>query len=354
MARPNMEEIARLAGVSVATVSRTLHSPQHVRPATRARVVKIIEKYHYVYNAAAADLSRQKTNAIGLLIPTTHSPVFGATLLSIQERCQERGYAVFLGNTQYDSGTEQRLLQQFLERRVAGLILTGFTFPSEKLIRDLVEAKVPVVVIWEKVNDPRINYVGFDNFQTGEWMTKHLIQAGHSRIGLIIGPFGKVGRVRERWWGYQKALKKNKLPFDPVLVVETEPTLENGRMAMDRLLGLADPPTAVFAASDILALGAVKAAKDRGLTVPGDVSVVGHDDIVFAAYADPPLTTIRVDSAEIGRLAVEVLLDQIEDPGLPVRQHCLEALLVRRLSCAPPGPGKIKKRRGVGNALKGC
>jgi DNA-binding LacI/PurR family transcriptional regulator len=335
----NIEDIAKLAGVSSATVSRVIHSPQKVRPETRRRVCQLFEKHHYIYNATAADLSRQKTKVIGLLVPTTRSPVFANSVLAVQEQCQNYGYSVFLGNTQYDAQTEERLIRQFQERRVAGMILTGFAFGREQLVTDLIEAGLPTVVIWEKLDDPLINYVGFDNFQTAYVMTNYLINLGHRRIGLIMGPYSKVGRVRKRWEGFRAAMAEKGLKIEPGLVIEKEPTLKNGEEAMAQLLNHHKRPTAVFAASDVFAIGALKAAKERGLMVPRDISIAGHDDIDFAAYSTPSLTTVRVPSYEIGRLAVEVLLSKIENNKGRSRQHCLETKLVIRESC-----GKRKVR----------
>lgn len=329
----SIEDIAKLAGVSSATVSRAIHSPHKVRPETRARVHRLFEKHNYIYNATAGDLSRQKTKVIGLLIPTTRSPVFADSVFAIQEKCQDYGYSVILGNTQYDAQIERRLIRQFQERRVAGMILTGFAYGHEQVITDLIEADLPTVVIWEKIENPIINYVGFDNFQTAYSMTEYLIRLGHRRIGLIMGPYSKVGRVRKRWEGFQAAMARHGLKIDPELVIEKEPTLQNGREAMDQILDRPERPTAVFAASDVLAIGALKAAKEKGLNVPRDLSVAGHDDIDFAAYTDPPLTTVQVAGHEIGRLAVEVLLGKIENNKGRVRRHCLETKLVIRESC---------------------
>jgi DNA-binding LacI/PurR family transcriptional regulator len=329
----SIEDIAKLAGVSSATVSRAIHSPHKVRAETRARVQQLFEKHNYIYNATAADLSRQKTKVIGLLVPTTRSPVFANSVFAIQEQCQNFGYSVILGNTQYNAQIEDRLIRQFQERRVAGMILTGFSFGREQLVTNLIESGLPTVVIWEKIDDPIINYVGFDNFQTAYLMTEYLIQLGHHRIGLIMGPYSKVGRVRKRWEGFQAAMAKKGLKIDPDLVIEKEPTLQNGQEAMNYLLDRPKRPTAVFAASDVFAIGALKAARERGVNVPRDLSIAGHDDNDFAAYTNPSLTTIQVPSYEIGCLAVEVLLSKIENNKGRVRQHCLETHLMIRESC---------------------
>ncbi len=332
-----MSEIAKIAGVSTATVSRTFHSPHMVRPEIRNHVLKIAREKGYLYNATAAELSRRRTNIIGVVIPTANKSVFAETLMGIQEKVQENSYSIIIGNTFYDKELEIRLLTQFRERRVAGVILTGFVIGQESLIRKLIENRIHCVVIWEKLEETNISYVGFDNYAAACSATEYLISLGHRRIGLIIGPYEKLGRVKKRYEGYKNALKDHGIDFDAKLVFATpEPHLREGKQAMGHLLSIPNPPTAIFAASDRLAIGAMTAARQAGLTVPEDVSVVGFDDIEFAAYYDPPLTTIRVPAREIGHLAVKVLLENIDNDTNEVKQYLLDSDLIIRKSCKTP------------------
>ena len=331
-----MSEIAELAEVSVATVSRAFRSPEMVRPQIRTRIMEIAKQHNYVYNAAAADLSKPHTRLIGVLIPTANKSVFADTLIAIQEKTQEKFFSLIVGNTRYDQTLEKELVRNFQERRVAGIIFTGFTFGQEKLIRRLMDQRISCVTIWEKLEDSDLNYVGFDNLKAAFSATDYLIKLGHRRIGLIIGPYRKVGRVKKRFLGYQKALQANGIDFDRSLVIATEPDLMEGRQAMRQLLSLPYRPTAVFAASDRLAIGGLLAIKQAGLTVPRDVSLVGFDDVEFAAYCDPPLTTVRVPAREMGHLAVRVLLGNIEEPSDGARQYCLDTDLIIRESCSTP------------------
>jgi DNA-binding LacI/PurR family transcriptional regulator len=155
----------------------------------------------------------------------------------------------------------------------------------------------------------------------------------HERIGLILGPYTKVRRAKRRLEGYQAALSDNGLRFDPRLVIEKHPTLQEGKEAMQKLLSMRHPPTAVFAASDMLAVGALAAAREKGVRVPEDLSIAGFDDIDFAAYCNPPLTTVRVPAAQMGEMAVEMLLEMIEGDSMHVRQITLDTELVIRESC---------------------
>ena len=329
-----MSQIAKLAGVSIATVSRTFHSPEKVRPEVRDRILQICEKQNYIYNAAAGDLSRRRTDILGVLIPTANKSVFGETVMAIQEKAQELNFSTISGNTLYDKTIEKKLLQQFQERRAAGIILTGFTIGGEQFIRGLMEQNIACVVIWEKLEELDINYVGFDNFKAAYGATHHLISLGHQRIGLIVGPYEKVGRVKKRFEGYKQALEEHGLPFDPSIVLSTEPDLLEGKQAMQQLLCDPNPPTAVFAASDRLAIGGLVAIKEKGLRVPQDISVVGFDDLEFSAYCDPPLTTVRVPAKEMGILAVKVLHDAIMGGNGKVKQYCLDTDLIIRASTA--------------------
>jgi len=330
-----MSQIAELAGVSTATVSRTFHSPNLVRPEIRNRILKIARQHNYLYHAPAGDLSRRRSNIIGILIPTANKSVFGTTLMAIQEKAQENYYSVIIGNTLYDADLESRLVTQFRERRVAGVIFTGFVFGQEKLIRSLIDNDIPCVIIWEKLPDKDISYVGFDNYKAAYSATDYLIRLRHRRIGLIIGPHDKVGRVQKRLGGYQKALEDHGLSFDNRLVVAAaEPDLAEGKRAMTQLLAASRRPTAVFAASDRLAIGALAAVREQGRRVPDDLSLVGFDDIDVSAYCDPPLTTVRVPAHEIGTLAVNILLDSIERGSTQVHQYLLDTELVIRKSCA--------------------
>lgn len=329
-----MSHIAKMAGVSVATVSRTLNQPEKVRPELRRRILEIARQQNYVYHSAAADLKRQKSNAIGVLFPTTIGPLFAETLMAIQEEAQEHHMALIVGNTMYKRTEEARLVKQFQERRVAGIIFTGYGLGQESLIHNLVRQGVPCVVTYENLEGTEIDYVGFDNLKAAYNATNFLISMHHRRIGLIIGPYKKMGRLEKRFKGYQQALKDNGIKFDPALVVSTEPEFFEGKQAMLQLLALPKPPTAVFAVSDHLAVGALASIKQAGLNVPENISLVGFDGVEFTAYCDPPLTTVKVPAYEMGRLAAKVLLDALDQDHRVPLQYCLDTDLVVRNSCA--------------------
>ena len=338
----NMREVARKAGVSVATVSRALRSPEQVSHATVHKVRRAAEDLGYVYNVTARDILKGRSTVIGLLVPTSSSTLFGETIHGVQGVAAETGFSVIQGTTHYDQDTEDALINTLLERRVHSLILTGVTFRNEERIRKLASDQwTRLVVVWEK---PRaelgISYVGIDNRDAAERMTNHLIELGHRRIGMIAGPYSRTARVRHRLEGYRDALEKAGIPFDPEIVMERRPDLLEGREAMEMLMSQDNRPTAVFAASDLFAIGALRAAKMRGLSVPRDVSIAGFDDMNFGAYQDPPITTVRVDAHRIGKLAAQIAVEPI---GTPARSYCLDCDLVIRGSTGPchPAQGSI-------------
>jgi DNA-binding LacI/PurR family transcriptional regulator len=328
-----MEEISKMAGVSLATVSRTIHSPHLVRKETRERINHVMEKVNYVYHATAGDLSRKRSSIIGVIIPTAKSLVFSTTLFAIQETAQQNNYSLITGSSKYDIETELKLLQQFKERRLAGIILTGFVIGQKDLVKELVKGGMPCVVIWDKLDDSDLSYVGFDNFKATYAITEYLISLRHKRIGLIVGPYTKVERVKKRLAGFKAALKDYGITYDPSLVIEKEPTLIDGKEAMSRLLSLSVRPTAVLAASDTLAVGALSAARDMGLRIPKDISLAGFDDIDVAGYCNPPLTTVRVPAYQIGQIAFKILIDMVNARSSQVQQYCLDTSLIIRESC---------------------
>lgn len=332
----NMRKVAQLAEVSVATVSRVLRDDPRVSQDTQARVRAAAAQLGYVYNAAAGDVSGRRSTVLGVLVPMAGNALFGETLHGIQDVALSSGYSIIQGATRYDPAVEAKLIESLLQRRVHGLILTGLTESQKHRLEEVAtRTGLPTVVVWEKppADSGAISYVGFDNRDASMRAVRHLIGLGHRRIGLIVGPYSKLARTRHRLQGYRDALDAAGIPFDPQLVAERLPEPMEGREAMEALMALPEPPTAVFAASDLLAVGAMRAAQGLGLAIPDDVSIVGFDDMDIAAYMHPPLTTIRVDAYRIGRLAAQILIGGKRDGE--ARQYCLDSDLVIRGTTGP-------------------
>lgn len=332
----NMREVAQLAEVSVATVSRVLRGDAPVSQDTRAKVHAAAAQLGYVYNAAAGDVSGRRSTVLGVLLPMASNALFGETLHGIQDVSIGAGFSIVQGATRYDPEIEEKLVDSLLRRRVHGLILAGLTQGQKgRMERLTAQTRLPTVVVWEKppAEPGAISYVGFDNRAASARATRHLIELGHRRIGLILGPYSKLSRTRHRLEGYCDALEEAGIAFDPQLVAERLPEPIEGREATEALMALAEPPTAIFAASDLLAVGAMRGAHGLGLTIPDDLSIVGFDDMDIAAYMTPPLTTVRVDAYRIGRLAAQILIEAKQ--GAAPRQYCLDSDLVIRGTTGP-------------------
>lgn len=329
--RTTIRDVARKANVSVATVSRVLNSPSLVRQTTRKRILKAMKECRYVYNALAGGLSARKSTTLGVIIPTITNPVFATVTKGIQDYAREKGYSIILGNTDYDEKNELRLVRLFQEKRADGVILNG-PWRDAAIVPLMKRTRLPFVITWQTHQDKDVNFVAFDNFQGAYRIVEYLIGLGHRRIGMIAGRFAVSERAVMRWKGYRKCLANHEIPFDPRLVVEKGYTFSAGKEAMAHLLLLPAPPTAVFCGNDILAIGAIVGAKEKGFRVPGDVSVVGFDDMEISSYYDPPLTTMAVPAYEMGQMAAKILIENVRGEIKTPQQCLLETRLIVRKS----------------------
>lgn len=317
-ARPKMEDIARLAGVSVSTVSRALAGSAKVTGDTRERIEAAVRQTGYVVNQVAQGLRLQRSRQLLVLLPTIANPFFPEIVQGIAEAAGAAGYGVLVGSTEGDAAREALLARQLLTGVVDGLVLLTGRIPAGL---DLPTAAGQVVAVSETIAGALLPTIAIDNEAAAATAVGHLRDLGHRRIAHIAGPPGNVltaQRVRG-WRLAQNAAEALDLP------VFGDFTMASGEAAMKILLARKPRPSAVFCANDEMAIGAIKAARDAGLRVPDDVSIVGFDDISYAAFTDPPLTTIRQPRREFGRAAVAVLLDG----AVPVARMGYE-LIIRR------------------------
>ncbi|MCG8337328.1 MAG: LacI family transcriptional regulator [Proteobacteria bacterium] len=331
MSKVTMKDVARESGVSLATVSRALRNPDLVSVETIERIKEAVENTQYEYTKSIP-ANGATLPVIGVIVPSTICFGFAETIMGIQEASLEKGFAHIVGCTNYDNQTERALLEKFQQSRVAGLILTGFSLSNESLIREIIRSGVPTCVIWENSSDAEISYVGFDNFKAVYNLANHLISLGHRQIGILCGPFSKSDRPYRRLNGYRTALEEHAIVYDQRLVYEGDPTMEEGKKGMKQIMSLPDPPTAVLAAADVLALGALITANKMGLRIPNDVSIVGMDDIPYSEYCIPPLTTAHVPAYDMGYKSVEVIARNLNAKEPKVVHKCLDAPIVFRES----------------------
>lgn len=333
MAELNQLTIAKMAKVSQATVSRVLNNDPQVNPELRARVLVAIETVNYVPNARAQSLRSQRSQLIGLVMhraprELAADPFFSALAAAILEHGGARGYHLCVDASR---GLQSRraIYDELLRtRRVDGLILVEPETEDDR-IAQLNAQGFPFVLIGSYDRDPSVLSVDNDNAGAAKMATDYLISNKRHRIAYIGGP-RDVNVTADRLHGYQQGLAARGIDFDPQLVAYTDFTEESGHRAMRELLETR--PTAVLALDDLLAIGALRAIKERGLKCPEDVAVIGFNDSAICQFTDPPLTSVAVDINELARQAIEMLVDAIEErPVLPTRR-IVPARLIRRAS----------------------
>jgi len=326
-----IKEVAQRAGVSVATVSRALSGSAGVREPLRSRILEAAQSLSYSPNRAARDLRVRSSRAVGLLIPDIENPFFTSVVRGIEEVIGKTDYSLLLANYNEDPDQETRRLELFRAEGVRGLIFAASRTPSS-LYAELGKAGMALVAVSRGLPRMRIDQVTVANREGAFAAASHLIQLGHKRIAMINGPL-VFTTARDRQAGYEDALRESDIPVDENLVVNCAFKQEAGYSAMRQLLELANPPSAVFAGSNLLTLGALQAIHERDLAIPDEIAIVGFDEMPWAMSLRPPLTTVAQPAFEIGRTAAELLLARVREPSLPGRQVVLETRLIVRSSC---------------------
>lgn len=334
-ARPTIREVAEEAGVSIATVSRVLNGRPDVSPRTREAVMKAVRARGFSTNRSARALSGGKTGLIGFTLPIVHAAYFSSILSGASEALYEHDMRLVLCPTRHEHDREVTLLDRLMHGTTDGAVLTLPEETNEEL-KALQRLGYRFVVV-----DPRepldggIPAVSAAHASGARALTQHLLDLGHRRIAAITGPSRWMASA-ERLNGYRGALAAAGVLPDPGLVRETSFEIEGGEAAGSELLALPDPPTAIFGFNDNIAIGAMRAVRARGLRVPEDVSVVGFDDSEQAAIVTPALTTVRQPLAEMGRMAVSLLLRLLEGQRVEALSVELATRVVLRESTAPP------------------
>lgn len=329
----NIRVVAELAGVSVATVSRTLKQPESVSPKTRHRVLDAIQQAGYQPNQLAARLRSGKTHNLVVLVPTIANVFFARVISGMQQVAHEKGFTLLLSNTQADEQTESNYARMVESAAADGVIqLRAFNpFKREQLNEHNLHPMVNVCEVLDNVACPTVM---LDNRAAAAAMTRHLIKLGHKKIALVKGP-ARSPLTRDRIAGYRDALTEVGISFDEQLLVAGDFSLKAGFDAAAQLLKLAERPTAIFCENDEMAIGAMQCLKQAGLKIPEDISVAGFDDINFAEYSDPPLSTIAQPAEEFGRTAVSLLIDVLQGRVTKAAKVLLPFDLVIRKSTGP-------------------
>jgi LacI family repressor for deo operon, udp, cdd, tsx, nupC, and nupG len=337
-AAARMKEVARLASVSTATVSRALASPGMVSLETRARVMAAVAKVGYVPNPAARSLRLQKTHMVLVALPDLANIFFSQVLRGIEEELFAAGYGMVIGDLNGAFEKEARFAAFAAAGQVDGvLLLNGHLFrQTGEPGSGPVELDVPVVALCETIDGPDIPQIEVDNRAAARRMTEYLAGLGHRRIGHVRGPASNV-LERERFAGYREGLEAAGLAFDPALVWQGDYKLESGVLVGREIAAAGHRPSAVFCSNDEMAIGVLRAFASAGLRVPGDISVAGFDDIEYAAMTSPALTTIRQPRRELGQQGASALLQLLSGRTPPPRIRLDTELIVRASTSAPSG-----------------
>ena len=309
-------DIALKAGVSPATVSRVLRGATHVGEDKRSSVLEAARALHYRPNLMAQDLASGRSQTVGLVLPDTVSSFWGQLVNGVETALRARGYHLLMASAKGSDG-EQRALDLLLSHQVDGLVLASGALSDRELAAAV--GDVPFVTVFRGATGDEGSRVCVQNREGARAAVRFLVELGHQRIAHLSGP-SSHSDAAARKAGYRDALEEAGIPVDSTLVRESEFDMRSGQQAMERLLGGHARFTAVFAGSDQIALGAMLALDQHGLSIPADVSVVGFDDETFASYCRPPLTTVRQPTFEIGQAAVHRILarvDGVEPPECP-------------------------------------
>lgn len=326
-------DVAVEAKVSKATVSRVLNNNEEVSEEMRSRVLRAMRKLNFQPNAQARSLSLKRSNLVGAIIPEIRRPFYGEIIDGVEETLANAGYHLVICSTHNRPGNEVNSARLLRERRADGLLVVTPREYDPNVWHDLLAENFPLMMIDGGVSAD-VSSVVVDNYEGSLAATRHLVGLGHRRIGILTGL--NTPECRERLRGYREALDEAGISFDPALLVSGDYLEASGATAMERLLELSGRPTAVFATSDLMAIGALQTLRRHGLSVPGDISLAGFDDIEPARWLSPSLTTVKQPLRQMGEIGARKLLKILSGEEPEVTRIVLRCELVVRESTAPP------------------
>ncbi len=331
---PTLHDVARVAGVSTATVSRCLNSPGQVIESTRVKVNKAIQDLGYSPNFGARVMAARRTNTIGAIIPTMENAIFARGLQAFQEELRKNGYTLLVASSSYRPEVEEEQIRSLIARGADGLLLIGHE-RDPAINRFLETQNVPALVAWAYDATAVLPSIGFDNLKSMCDLATKVIEMGHRHIGLITAETNTNDRARQRVRGIQEAAKTAGISPDNLCIIETSYGIETGAKALETLMSAKPRPTVVMCGNDVLAVGAIRRARELGYDVPADVSITGFDDIEIATVVAPQLTTVHVPHREMGTNAAKALIEMVED-NKPGEVTELKVSIRLRESLAPP------------------
>jgi Transcriptional regulators len=329
-----IQEVAKKAGVSVATVSRVLNGNPYVKQETRDKVMEVIKELNYSPNLSGRILRRNETKVILILLPTISNPFYSRAVTGIRNVADKMGYLTMICNTESDVNKEREFLNLIKYKQADGAIIMS----QELDIHELEEmgSHFPIVQCFEYRDSKSISYVSIDNEKAAYEAVSYLIGLGHKRI-CLVGCTAPYSSALQREEGYKKALQDANIDLDPDLIIRGDYGFTSGYNCGGKLTELKEMPTAVFAISDMQAIGVIKSFKNKGIRVPEDVSVVGFDNVVFSAIYDPGVTTVSQPAYKIGSRAMKILIGQIKEEKCKPQQVLLKHELIVRESAMQKG-----------------
>ena len=328
-----LKDVAQEANVSVSTVSRVFNNPEKVSPSTRDRVREAVDTLGYQPSRVARRLRLEEGTArlLGLVIPDIQNPFFADVTRGVEDVAQDHEYALILSNSDEDPAKQRVAVDTLVTEDVDGVIVPPVSMNDPEVQR-LVDSEIAVVCVDRRMEGARVDTILSDNRQGAYDAVAHLIDLGHERIGFI-GGISHISTLAERREGYERALRDHGLAVDPALVKDEEHHRERGRRHAEELLDLNQPPTALFTGNNLTTLGTLSALNQRGVKVPGEMALVGYDDVPWAQALNPPPTVIDQPGDEIGRRAAEILLERLDAPDRSPTVVTLQPKLIVRESC---------------------
>ncbi|KAB8313734.1 LacI family DNA-binding transcriptional regulator [Erwinia endophytica] len=336
-ARVSLEDVALRSGVSTATVSRVLNGSTTVRQSRREAVEKACEELGYVINRAARTLASRRSMTIGAVVPTLATETFSRPLATFQQKIHQSGYTLLLANSNFDPDTELKEVNKLVEYGIDALMLVGNSH-HPRLWQRINQQALPCIQTFTV--DRHYPSVGYDNEQAAGELAAHLLALGHKVFGVIVGTPPSNDRVSDRITGTRQALSAVGLTLDDANLFSRAFTMNDARQAMFQLLDGPNPPTAVICGNDLLAFGAMRAASERYLRIPNDISITGFNDYEYAEHLEHPLTTMRVELDKIGARAAEYLLAALNGEAIQRQTLLKPELIVRGSTGSAPRPSR--------------
>lgn len=333
---PTMDDVARLAGVSVSTVSHVLNGTRNVNAATRERVDAAIAEIGYRRNVVARSLAAGRTHTVGLSIAALTNPYFGSLVHAVEQRLSEAGYVLILGDSHDEPRSERRVTDSLLDRQVDGMILAPAAGSEFSTIPEIVRSGTPLVLI-DRMLDVSCDQVGPENDASAYELTTHLLDAGHRRIAIVRGIEG-ISSTTERFDGYARALADRGIELDPRLILDGRSNVEVAESRVHELMSGPDRPSALVSMNNSMTIGSLKAVRGLGLSIPADLAFVCYDDFEWSDLFEPRLTAAAQDVQTIGRTAADLVLRRIEGHEDAPRSIRVPTTFTHRNSCGCSAP----------------